>query len=65
MRQQGGVEKKVLISPKWWCRWFGCRTTGPYYGMPQSHCWRCGMRTGYANPALNLPDFVKPAQDMV
>ena len=52
---------KKLISQSWWCRMFGCKTYGPYYRMPQSHCWNCGMKTGHANPALNLPDFVEPA----
>lgn len=49
------------VSPSWLCRLLGCILYGPYYGMPQSHCWRCGMITGYANPALNLPMFVEPA----
>lgn len=52
----------MIVSPSWWCRLFGCKTTGPYYGMPQSHCWNCGMKTGYANPDLHLPHFVKPGK---
>jgi len=24
------------------CKYFGCLTSGPYYGMPQAHCPRCG-----------------------
>lgn len=27
------------------CRVFGCTTSGPYYGMPLAHCWKCGMKT--------------------
>jgi hypothetical protein len=31
---------------QWWnelmCKWFGHRTTGYYYGMPQAHCQDCG-----------------------
>ncbi len=33
----------------WQCEKFGCLTTGPYYGMVQSHCRRCGKKTSYAN----------------
>lgn len=56
--------KTKLVSPSWWCRLFGCKTYGPYYGMPQSHCWYCGMKTWHANPALNLPDFVESAASL-
>lgn len=51
-----------LQSPYWWCRLFGCKKFGPYYGMPQSHCWNCGMKTGYARQDMSLPDFVKPGR---
>lgn len=47
-----------MKSPNIICRRLGCRTTGPFYGMVQSHCWRCGMRTAHAAPgcaALRLP----------
>ena len=34
---------------EWWCKKFGHLTTGPYYGMPQASCRRCGRRNeGYA-----------------
>lgn len=41
-------------SPNLWCRLFGCKTFGEYYGMPQAYCRRCGMRTGFARPDLPL-----------
>lgn len=55
---------KKLISPNLTCRKLGCQDTVPSYGgypgLPQSHCCRCGMKTGYADPILDLPDFEKP-----
>lgn len=61
-RMARGRFMKELRSPSMWCRLFGCQTFGPYYGMPQSHCWNCGMKTRYARRDLNLPDFVKPGK---
>jgi len=33
---------------EWWCKQFGHITSGPHYGMPQSHCRRCGCKTYHA-----------------
>ena len=35
-----------------------CITTGPFYGMAQSHCRRCGKRTNHA--AEGQPEQVEP-----
>lgn len=32
---------------QWLCNKFGCIQIGPYYGMPQSHCRRCGHINKY------------------
>lgn len=37
-------ESKNQKFREWWCKKFGHITTGPFYGMPQSHCRRCGKR---------------------
>ena len=51
-----------LVSPNPICRRWGCQEhvppSGYYSGMPQSHCYRCGMRTGCA--AQPCADFVEP-----
>lgn len=39
------------------CQTFGHMEFGSYYGMPQSHCRRCGQKTRYADPKLNLPEI--------
>lgn len=49
-----------LRSPSLMCRIFGCKTFGPYYGMPQAHCWGCGTRTSFAQ--AGEPEFVEPAR---
>lgn len=44
------VLNPLILNPKswrrrfyqWLCNKFGCILTGPYYGMPQAHCRRCG-----------------------
>ena len=43
---------------RWQCRKYGCITTGPYYGMPQSHCRRCGKRLWGAIDGQT--EFVEP-----
>ena len=40
------------------CSWFGCRTTGRYYGMVQSHCPDCGKKTFYARK--ESPEWSEP-----
>lgn len=69
------MKQNKLISPNPTCRRIGCQTTVPsdggYPGMPQSHCYRCGMKTCYAadwvkedfalpiRPEINLWDAIK------
>ncbi len=43
---------------EWLCDKFGCITTGPYYGMPQAHCRRCGKKTYFA--ADYCSDYIEP-----
>ena len=51
-----------LTSPNPTCRRVGCQSCVPpqghYAGLPQSHCPRCGMKTGHA--VDRCPDFVTP-----
>ena len=37
---------------EWWCRKFGHITVGPYYGMAQGYCRRCGKK----NEGIAYPD---------
>lgn len=44
---------------EWWCKKFSCITIGPYYGMVQSHCRRCGHKNkGIASE--DCPEWSKP-----
>jgi len=59
--------KAPLVSLNPTCRRIGCQTYVPsgggYPGMTQSHCYRCGMRTGHA--ADFCKDFEEPIQPEV
>lgn len=44
---------------EWWCKNFGHITIGPYYGMAQAHCRRCGCKNkGIA--ADGTPEYTEP-----
>lgn len=51
-------------SPSIWCRMFGCKTCvpagGEMAGLPQSHCYYCGMRTSFA--AEYCQEYSEPLQ---
>lgn len=40
------------------CRQTGCIHSGPYYGMPQAHCRRCGKKTWSAE--VNAEEWIVP-----
>ena len=37
---------------EWWCSKFGHITIGPFYGMAQSSCRRCGKRNNCASEGV-------------
>lgn len=55
---------KNLKSPNPTCRRIGCQDYVPCYGgypgMPQAHCYRCGMIT--SNAVAFCEDFVEPIE---
>ena len=57
------TENNMMESPKARCRLKGCLhyvpPEGYYYGMPQSHCPRCGMKTWCASKECS--DFEEPS----
>lgn len=43
---------------RWLCKKFGCLLYGPWYGMAQASCRRCGKRTSFA--ASHVPEWSLP-----
>jgi len=51
---------------EWVCRKFGHITVGPYYGMPQAWCGRCGCRNDgiacFNAPEWHVPDYLEKVE---
>jgi hypothetical protein len=42
------IKRQLRKYWEWKCKKYGCIKYGSYYGMPQAHCRRCGLKTSFA-----------------